>query len=374
MRKIKQSHKALLAAFVSIFMVGCMGTGDQKGPEKSTSDIAAQVDWYLKGAESAGMSGAVLLAKDGEIILRKGYGMADREQKKSVLLETGFDIGSVTKQFTAAAILKLEMEGKLSVNDPMNKYLDNFPSDKAKITIHHLLTHTSGIRGGFGGDYDDLVTRDELVERVRRSDLLWEPGTKYRYSNAGYSMLGAIIEYTSGQPYEEYVIEKLLKPAGLMKTGYLIPEWDKKDLAVGYRNDKRWGTPLDGEWLPDGPGWNLRTNGGFISTVDDMFLWIEALKGEKILSKEAKAKLFTPHVQRSGNSSYGYGWGIRETPRGTRLISHGGGTIAFNADYRWWIDEDIVLIMFTNNNKLRVGSFTPKVAEIIFGTEGRGKE
>ncbi len=253
------------------------------------------LDQYLSRLEALGFSGAVLVAKDGKVVLHKGYGLADREKKTPYTPETVFDVGSITKQFTAAAILKLDMAGKLQVTDLISKYFDGVPADKQGITLHHLLTHSSGLEDGFGGDYEEMP-RDVLVQKAFASKLLWAPGTRYRYSNAGYSLLGAIVEKVSGKPYETFLHEQLFKPAGMEKTGYRIPKWKPEELAHGYQGDEPWGTPLDHAWAPEGPWWNLRANGGILSTVGDLYKWHQVLEGEAILSKDAKAKYFAPHM------------------------------------------------------------------------------
>src|SRR5262249_27224274 len=153
-----------------------------------------------------------------------------------------FSIGSITKQFTAAAILKLQMQGKLSVRDPIAKYLPNVPQDKSAITLHHLLTHSAGLESGFGpGDFE-AVTRDEIIKRALASKLRSAPGKQYHYSNAGYSLLGAIVEIVSGGGYEAFLHEHLFKPAGMAQTGYRLPKWSSERLAQGYgRGGQRWG-------------------------------------------------------------------------------------------------------------------------------------
>jgi CubicO group peptidase (beta-lactamase class C family) len=331
-------------------------------------ELGPKLDDYLTRIEQAGFSGAWLVAKEGDVVLAKGYGMADREKGVPVTPDTVFDIGSITKQFTAAAILKLEMEGKLSVDDRITAYFDNVPQDRETVTIHHLLTHTSGMRESLGSDYAP-ITREKIVERAMKAKLLWQPGERYRYSNAGYSLLGAIVEMVSGGSYEAYLRENLFEPAGMTQTGYLLPQWKPDRLACGYTRNKDWGTPLDHRWDSDGPYWNLRANGGILSTVWDMYRWHLALKGDKILSKEAKNKMFTPHVpeEEGGKSYYGYGWVWVKTGRRTTLITHNGGNGIFFADFLRYVDEDVVILFMTNclaNFSIKIPR---EVRHIVFG-------
>ena len=310
--------------------------------------LGEKLDAHMSRLEAYGFSGSLLVAKGGEVILDKGYGFADAQRKVPFTADTAFDIGSITKQFTATAILKLEMQGKLGVSDPISKWFEGVPEDKKGITLHHLLTHSSGLEDVFGDDYDEMP-RDRLVKAALESKLLWAPGTRYRYSNAGYSLLAAVVELASGKPYETYLRENLWLPAGMTRTGYRLQE--KGALAHGVTGDREdWGTPLDKAWAPDGPWWNLRGNGGVLSTTGDLYKWHQALEGEAILSKEAKAKMFTPHVpeDEEGRSHYGYGWAIFKTQRNTRLIAHNGGNGIFNADFRRYVDDGVVLIIGSN--------------------------
>jgi CubicO group peptidase (beta-lactamase class C family) len=331
--------------------------------------LGEKLDAHMSRLEAYGFSGSLLVAKGGEVILDKGYGFADARRKVPFTADTAFDIGSITKQFTAAAILKLEMQGKLAVSDPISKWFEGVPEDKKGITLHHLLTHSAGLEDVFGDDYDEMP-RDRLVKAALGSKLLWAPGTRYRYSNAGYSLLAAVVELASGRPYEEYLRENLWKPAGMTRTGYRLQE--KGPLAHGVDGDgEDWGTPVDKAWAPDGPWWNLRGNGGVLSTTGDLYKWHRALEGETILSDEAKRKMFTPHVpeDEEGSSHYGYGWAIFKTPRNTRLIAHNGGNGIFNADFRRYLDDGVVLIIGSNRQDFRSIPAVGPITRLIFNAD-----
>jgi CubicO group peptidase (beta-lactamase class C family) len=369
-------HRRALSVLLGILLAGHLAAAQAPkpvGPAPAAHTDAAlrgELDRLLSRLEAFGFSGSLLVARDGRIVLEKGYGFADRQRGVPFTAGTVFDIGSITKQFTAAAILKLEMEGKLKVTDPISKYFEGVPEDKAGITLHHLLTHSAGLEDVFGGDYEEMP-RDRLVKTALASKLLWPPGTRYRYSNAGYSLLAAIVEKVSGQPYETFLQKRLFKPAGLTKTGYRGPKWAPGTLAHGYNAEGDWGTPLDHAWAPDGPWWNLRGNGGILSTVGDLYKWHRALEGEAILSKEAKAKYYAPHVPEDaeGSSHYGYGWAIMKTPRGTRLITHNGGNGIFAADFRRYVDEGIVIVIGSNRSDFSSIAIDPQVARLVFGME-----
>jgi CubicO group peptidase (beta-lactamase class C family) len=350
---------------------GLMGTSALAAQKDATlrGELGRRLDDYLGRLEKFGFSGAVLVAKGGEIVLAKGYGWADPARQIPFAAETVSNIGSITKQFTAAAILKLEMQGKLSVNEPISRYFPNVPPDKVGITIHHLLTHTAGFRRDFGGRDDDPIGRDELVRLVLNTPLEAPPGERYEYSNEGYSLLGAIVEIASGQSYEQFLYENLFKPAGMLQTGYLIPKWKPEAIARGYIEGREWGTVPEKNWRPDGPGWYLRANGGIQSTIGDMYRWHLALAGESILSKEAKAKYFAPHVREGPQapSFYAYGWAIFETPRKTRLIAHNGGNGIYAADFRRYVDENVVIYAMSNIAEWSAIAMTNSLAAIVFG-------
>ncbi|MEE8169943.1 MAG: serine hydrolase domain-containing protein [Phycisphaerae bacterium] len=312
-------------------------------------DVGQALDEYLTRLSRLGFSGSAIVARNSDVILQKGYGLADRERNRPVTTNTIFTIGSITKQFTGAAILKLEMMGKLSVEDPIAKYFDNVPAGKRGATLHHLLTHTAGLPDALGDDFGDQATSNWLIEEAMASELLWEPGTRYHYSNVGFSLLGIIIEKVSGMGYERFLREHLFKPAGMSRTGYVLPRYSKLELAVGYRNDSRWGTILERPMLNDGPNWNLRANGGIHSTPAEMYKWHQALLGESILSAQAKRKYFGKHADEGGGQSfYGYGWSIATTPWGTPTIQHNGGNGIFSADCRRYVGDGLFVFVCTN--------------------------
>ena len=323
------------------------------------------LDHWLK---DAGFKGNALVARWGKPILRAGYALADREKGTPYTPETVFSIGSITKQFTAAAILKLEMQGKLKVEDSISKYLPGVPADKKAITLDQLLTHTSGLESDFAKDYDP-VGRDEYVKMILASKLRTPPGTKHYYANSGYSLLGAIIEIVSGKPYEQYLNENLFAPAGMKETGYTIPKWNVDRIAVGYRNGERWGRITEKPWAPDGPYWALRCNGGIHSTLDDMLRWHVALMGDAVLSKAEKDKMYARHVreEEGGDSFYGYGWSIEDSPWGGTLIAHNGGNGVMYADFLRYVDEDLVVILSTNDSTVRGGQIAHALARLAHG-------
>jgi len=313
-------------------------------------DRRQQMTNYLHEQEQEGFSGSVLVAEKGVIVLETGIGYADRESGRRETAETVFSVGSITKQFTAAAIIRLESEGRLTTGDSLKRYFPSAPEDKRNITIHQLLTHTAGFPDGLGDDYDTLRA-DAFLALAFQTPLAYTPGSRYRYSNVGYSLLGILVEKISGMGYEKYLHDKLFIPSGMMHTGYLLPDFKKDQLATGYRDGKRWGNAMDHPWLADGPGWHLRANGGILSTVGDLYKWYLALSRHTVLPKAAFEKLVTPYVaeQADQKSFYSYGWVVQ--PAGTnQLIWHNGGNGVYNAIVSMDLANDRFLVVSSNSN------------------------
>lgn len=372
MRVCRYVSSMLLGATCATWMIATCCQADEPRPVTASEAVTVpgvlgeRMDRWLTAAE---FRGAVLVAREGRLLLRKGYGLADREQGIPYTPETVSTIGSITKQFTAAAILKLEMQGKLRVEDAIGKWFADAPADKRGITLHQLLTHTSGLESDFAGDYE-AVGRDDYVRRLLSSKLRSVPGATYDYANSGYSLLGAIVELASGRPYETYLREALFVPAGMLETGYRLPKWETSRIAVGYRDGERWGRPVEKPWAEDGPYWALRANGGILSHVDDMLRWHAALGGEAVLSATAKSKMYARHAREgAADTHYGYGWSVGESPWGGRLIAHNGGNRVFYADCLRYVDEDLVVILFTNDSTVRGGRAAEALARLAHGEE-----
>jgi len=356
---MKINNLFTILVLFSIFVSGCFASD-------SDSKKFAVIDEFLTQISAQGFSGSVLVS-DGSNVFSKGYGMADREGKVKVDENTVFDIGSVTKQFTGAAILKLEMQGKLSVADTIGKYLLNVPADKRAITIHHLLTHTSGLPPSIGNDYD-VLERDAFLEKTWVTSLGSKPGEKYEYSNVGYSVLAAIIEVVSGKSYEQFLHDSLFLPAKMTQTGYKLPKWKPAQIAVGYRDENKWGKPNDKPWGKDAPYWNLLGNGGILSTTGDLLRWHQALLSDEILNKQAKEKYYKRHVEEGPGAGtfYGYGWALFPTPRNTTLVTHNGGNGIFFCDFLRYVDENLTIILMTNAARREFRGIPREIASVFF--------
>ena len=315
----------------------------------SDGSFVADTTEYFNRLEKLGFAGGLIVARGDETLLHTGYGMADRGAGRPWSVDTVSTVGSITKQFTAAAILLLQEDGLLSVNDSITEYFSAVPEDKQSITLHQLLTHSSGIVDLYGlGDWDP-IDRDTFIRRALNQALDFDPGSSYAYSNAGYSLLGAILEQLTGASYETFLRERLFLPVGMQDTGYILAGWDDARVAVGYRGDKRWGTVLSRPMADDGPFWALRGNGGIHSTTADMLRWGRALTRGEVLSAQSMESYWTPHVDEGfGDTHYGYGWVVMQGPGERRLITHNGGNGILFADMAIFPDDDIVIVLQTN--------------------------
>jgi len=329
-------------------------------------ELGYRLDEFLTRLEGLGFAGVVGVEFEEKPILIRGYGMADRERGAPVTPETVFCTGSITKQFTAAAILALQDEGKLSVQDPLTKYFERVPEDKRGLTLHHLLTHTSGLADPEAGDYDLQATAAWVRDQAFGTALQWQPGARYGYRNVNFSLLGMVIERVSGEGYEAFLQKRLFERAGMARTGYLLPRFAPESFAIGYLDGERWGTTLDHPLLADGPCWTLRANGGIQSTVGDMLRWHHALQSGRVLSAAALEQLQTPYSDEGGGTFYGYGWSIQKSPSGKKLVAHNGGNGVSFADFLRFVDEGHCIFLATGVGSRFRESLAYDLAAILY--------
>ena len=335
-------------------------------------ELAVEIDAYLSALEGHDFHGLALLADADRVLLRKAYGSADPSgpaaSEHPVRTDSVFTVGSITKQFTAAAIMKLVMQGRVRTDDPIHEYFEDVPEDKRAITLHHLLTHTAGLRSDFAETDFELVDREEYARRALHSQLASKPGERYRYSNSGFSLLAAVVEKVSGLTYEEFLRKELFEPAGMSETGYLAPQWAADRLLQGSLEGESWGTVIERCKQAGGVQWVLLGNGGLHSTLDDMLAWHRALSGDDLFSPEIRRQMFTPHVPEGGGTHYGYGWSIEQTPRG-KLITHNGGNGIFATDYLRFADDELMFVISSNRSEASSIAASRVVRRILYGQE-----
>lgn len=305
-----------------------------------TGDLGRSAHAFLLTMTDDGFSGAVLISRDGEVVLKKGYGFANLEKRQRNNSETLFNIASVAKIFTAAAILDLEQQRALSLDDRLSKHLGALPGKKSAATIHQLLVHTAGLVAR--GTKLEYESRQSYVDSIKQAPIDTAPGEAYRYTNAGYILLAAITETISEMPFEAYLAERIFQPACMTKTAFFWEEHiQNHESATGYAGDT-----VD-QLFPESREtivWGYRGPSNIASNVGDLYRWILAIKDERVLSSSAIEKMFTAYV-----GDEGYGWHVIDTEHG-RLLRRGGGLPEFESSLRWYQDEDLVIVVLINNH------------------------
>ncbi|MEM6686817.1 MAG: serine hydrolase domain-containing protein, partial [Bacteroidota bacterium] len=328
-------------------------------------NIVSEIDQLMRDNYKADKTGAtILVAKDGEILLRKAYGKANLELDIDMMPENVFEIGSITKQFTAVGILMLLEEGKLSLDDKITKYMPEYPTQGNKITIHHLLTHTSGIKS-----YTSIPTlRDfskedfsvtELVDAFKNEPMDFKPNEEFRYNNSGYVLLGAIIEKITGTSYEDFVQKRIFDKLKMNNSYYGSKSKLIKNRAYGYQ--ERENNFVNAEYL----SMNIPyAAGSLMSTVDDLYTWNTAIRNHKLISKESTEKAFANYKINNGNHiNYGYGWFTRKI-KDVPVIEHGGGIFGFTSQGIYVPSENVYVIILTNCDCISPTDIAYEVAAI----------
>lgn len=333
------------AALLMCLLTACASGSDAM---QSTAD---RVDSMMSDYAGDGPGAALLVVRDGEPVLRRGYGLADVEARVAVTPATRFRLASVSKQFTAAAILLLAQDGALSLDDPLRKWLPSLPPATDGITLHHLLTHTSGLV-----DYEDVMPErvdgqlsDADVLRLLEGEdrLYFAPGSGYRYSNSAYVLLGLIVAKASGRDFPAFLRERIFLPLGM-------------DGAVAFVDgasavaDRAWGySDVDGRWMrtDQSPTSATLGDGGVYASIDELAKWDAALRDDRLLSAASRALAFSAHTatDEADVDGYGYGWRVHATGHGP-LLWHSGETIGFRNVILRWPQAGLTVVLLSNRN------------------------
>ena len=334
---------------IAILTLLAMGLHTPRTSAQSTGSLQQRMDALMSEEfPSDGPGATVLVAHKNEIIYRKAYGLANVELQTPMQPEHVFRLGSITKQFTAVAILMLEAEGKLSVADDLTKYLPDYPTQGESITIEHLLTHTSGIHNHTDdADFLDLARTDhtvqELIDLFKDKPLDFKPGEQWNYSNSGYILLGAIIEKVSGMPYADFIEQRIFQPLEMSHSFYDRTEAIIPNRIPGYAPGQ--------EGIVNAPYLSMTipyAAGSLMSTVDDLYRWNRALQNGQLVGRERLKKAHSSFALNSGEETgYGYGWAVSKV-QGSKSIEHGGGIFGFLTNGIYLPGEDIYVIVLSN--------------------------
>lgn len=308
---------------------------------------------------------SLLVARDGEVLVRRSYGSADLENGIAASPATNYRLASITKQFTAASVLQLAEAGRISIEDPISSYLPELAASYGRITIRHLLTHTSGIV-----DYEDLIPdatvgqlsdADVLRYVVERPDLYFEPGTGYQYSNTAYALLALLVERVSGVSFAQYLDSRVLEPLGMTNSvAFQNGISEVPDRAYGYSH-------RDGRWVRTDQSVTSAVlgDGGIYSSIDEMLIWTRAFHSGTIVSAAHAAEATSPMVKTDvPGVFYGFGWRVSEHD-GRRMLWHSGETIGFRNVMMYFPEEELTLILLTNQNETRPYDAAIEIADLF---------
>lgn len=360
---MNRSFILLLFFFYTLLYAG-FTQSVMNAPLESTFDFDQLLSEQFKANETGC---AALVAQKGQVIYKKAFGMANLELDVKMQPDMIFRIGSITKQFTAVAILQLMEQGKLSLQDDITKFIPDYPTQGKTITIEHLLTHTSGIQSYTGmKKFGEIMQKDmkpeELIAFFKNEPMEFEPGTQWKYNNSGYVLLGYIIEKITGKTYPQYLEENFFQPLGMTHSYYGDDSKIIKNRAAGYQpgpNGVENAAPMS-MTLPYAAG-------SIQSTVGDLFKWHQALHAYKLVKKENLEKAFTEYKLADGKGAkYGYGWALGDI-KGSPTIEHGGGINGFLTNAIYLPKEDVFVVVFSNSNAKSPDIVSTKMAAAAIG-------
>ena len=362
------SRLRAIVGFIVLLAVSSLANAAPPSDAEVLSKVDAIAADYLTRPSAVGLS--IGVARKGQVIVAKGYGLADAEFGVPADKDTMFRIGSVTKQYTAAAIMRLVEQGKISLTDDLAKYIPEFPTQGNTVTIYNLLNHSSGIPSytDIGEEWVKVqpleLTHEQMLALVKDKPFDFKPGEKWAYNNTAYYMLGMIIEKVSGKTYAEYLQEEFFTPLKLERTRYDSNSELMKNRAQGY-------SMRQGKLVNDKPlGMSQPyAAGSLISTGEDLVKWSMALTSGKVVKPESYKMMTTPFITLDGeNTHYGFGLGIDDW-EGRRCIRHGGGIMGFNSMLMWLPEEDVHIAVISNGEPLPSGRIANEIARAAMGIE-----
>lgn len=351
-------HRAHWCSTLFVVAVGMCATSvwqDSAAAGLGGDLLNTRLEKVMQQQVADGFSGIAYVARGDDVLLYEGYGYADRKSREPVSTDTVIDIGSLSKQVTAAAAVRLMLDGRLSLESALGEHFSNVPEDKSGITVRQLLSHSSGLASWVFPDDFTPIDRETWLRLVFETPLELPPGRGYLYSNDGFTLVAMMIEGIVDEPFQKYLQETMFKPLRMKHTGwYDTPVFNDPALliATGYRNSKDDGSP--DEW--PGPYWALLGNGGILWTVPDMIKWHNAVH-KTWLPEEARSLLFASIVpdpekelypSETAPMHYGLGWRLGTSVCGDRRVSHTGTGVSHNVDYRYYRDRDLIVYVASN--------------------------
>ncbi|MFI8714738.1 serine hydrolase [Brevibacillus brevis] len=355
-------NRIAMSFFLLLFALTPIANATPTTTQQTNEQIVKKVDAYLKQLTSVErFSGSVLIAKKGKVLIEKGYGWADKKKGIINTAETKYNIASLTKQFTSFAVMKLQAEQKLSVQDPISKYIPDYPNGD-KITIHHLLSLTSGIPDYitpefFQSQASKITNAEQLVTLFKNKPLQFSPGEKYDYSNANYTLLGYLIEKISGKSYGDYIKEYIFDPAGMTNSGYNASFASLPNSAIGNIYGEESLIPIHDPYIHA-----AYAAGGLYSTVRDLYLWDRILLTDKLLNKNDFSQVFVPV-----KDGYGYGWEIVTTGKRKIIWHNGSNPRGYTASLSRFPDDDVTIIFMNNIRGIDEKKIRNNLTSIVFG-------
>ncbi len=372
MRRVLGSQKGSSSPFSALILPLLLLTFLTADKPDANQEVVPKINEYMDGLVKAGkFNGTLLIARDGKVLVSKGYGMSNFELDVPNTPQTKFRIGSITKPFTAMAIMLLQQRGKLTFQDSICKYLSECPAGWQQITLHHLLSHTSGLaKHDKAADYLKTAMMPmsvmQLIDSFKNKPADFKPGKKFDYNNNGYILLGHVIEKSAGQSYEAFLRDNIFVPLGMTNSGYDQHEPIIKNRAAGYLRpaDRVGGSLMNAVYIDQSQSFSA---GGLYSTTEDLLRLDQALYESKFLSPKTQEVMFAPAIGEYGPApTYGYGWFINQQFN-RRTISHPGGVPGFTSMITRFPDDKVVIILLGNLENSQVIRASKDLAAIMFG-------
>jgi CubicO group peptidase (beta-lactamase class C family) len=363
-RKIALTGLAAVTG-VALVTAATAAAGETRG--ELLADLDALVETAMAAQQVPGTS--VAIVKNGELILARGYGLADVENQVPATEHTVYRIGSVTKQFAAASLLQLVDQGLVELDEPASTYLPDYPWGKFKTTVRQLLDHTSGIKGytempEFWKQGRNDLSHQEMIDLMSSAPLEFEPGDRFQYSNSAYYLVGLIVEKVTGESWADYVEDELFEPLGMRSSHYLYNDPIVPNRAEGYRL-------VEGELKNDDPlsMYLPYAAGALGSSVSDLMRWLRALTTGEVMSEQS-FKAMTTSGKLNDGSEHGYGLGLFVGELdGHRMIEHAGGINGFLSQVAWLPEDDLMIAVLCNSTDSSPGALTASLSRRVLGLE-----